>query len=420
VIVPSIDLSQGTTVQLVEGERLAIDAGDPIPLLERFAVVGEVAVIDIDAARGEGDNKDLISDLCRRAKIRVGGGIRDRETAIAWLDRGAEKVIIGTAASPELLAALPRDRVLVALDSRDGQVVSHGWRQTTEHGLIERVEALRDLCAGFLVTFVEREGHLGGTDHRRAAEVVAAAGDARVTIAGGVTTAEEVAELDRIGADAQVGMALYTGKLGLGEAVAAVMRSDRPDGLWPTVVVDQRGTALGLAYSDAESLERAITTGCGVYHSRSRGLWVKGESSGAVQELRAVDVDCDRDTLRFTVHQHAGFCHTGDRTCWGDDRGLGRLQRRLFDIRSTSDASSNTRKLLADPELLSAKLVEEAGELGNADDPASVAAEAADLLYFLLVKTTASDVALDQIEAELDHRERRLTRRPMTAKERPE
>jgi phosphoribosyl-ATP pyrophosphohydrolase/phosphoribosyl-AMP cyclohydrolase/histidinol dehydrogenase len=99
---------------------------------------------------------------------------------------------------------------------------------------------------------------------------------------------------------------------------------------------------------------------------------------------------------------------------------LGRLQRRLFDIRSTGDASSNTRKLLADPELLSAKLVEEAAELGRADDPASVAAEAADLLYFLMVKTTASDVPLDRIEAELDHRERRLTRRPMTAKERPE
>jgi phosphoribosyl-ATP pyrophosphohydrolase len=417
VIIPSIDLSNGRTVQLIEGESVAIDAGDPIPILDRFSVVGEVAVIDIDAARGEGENRDLISKLCRRARIRVGGGIRDIETAVSWLDLGAEKVIIGTAASPQLLAALPRDRVIVALDSRDGKVVSHGWRHTTNHDVIERVEALRDLCGGFLVTFVEREGRLEGTDLERASAVVASAGDARVTVAGGVTTVDEVTELDRIGADAQVGMALYTGQIGLGSAVAGVMRSDRSDGLWPTVVVDDRGIALGLAFSNAESLSQAIDTGRGVYHSRSRGLWVKGETSGAVQELRAVDIDCDRDTLRFTVHQHKGFCHTGDRTCWGEDHGLSRLQRRLFDISSNGNATSNTRKLLDDPALLSAKILEEAAELANAAGSGSVVAEAADLLYFLLVKATAADVALDEIEDELDHRERRVTRRPMVSKE---
>lgn len=417
MIIPSIDLSMGRTVQLVEGEQLAIDAGDPIPILERFSLVGETAVIDIDAARGEGDNRDMIADLCRRARIRVGGGIRDLETAVTWLDLGAERVIIGTAAEPELLAALPRERVIVALDSRGGKVVSHGWRQSTDHHLIDRVEELRDLCGGFLVTFVEREGHLQGTDMERAAAVVAAAGDARVTIAGGVSTVDEVVELDRIGADAQVGMALYTGQLELGDAVAGIMRSDRPDGLWPTVVVDESGVALGLAFSDSESLSNAIDTRRGVYHSRSRGLWVKGETSGAVQELKAVDLDCDRDALRFTVHQHGGFCHTGDRTCWGEDRGLGRLQRRIGQIASSPDPNSNTRKLLDNPELLAAKLVEEAGELANAPDPQSVTVEAADLAYFLLVKATAANVALDQIEAELDHRERRVTRRPMEPKE---
>lgn len=417
MIIPSIDLSQGRTVQLVEGEVLAIDAGDPFPILERFSIVGEVAVIDIDAARGEGTNRDLIASLCRQARIRVGGGIRDVETAVGWLDSGAEKVIIGTAASPELLSALPRDRVIVALDSRDGKVVSHGWRQTTGHDLLDRVEELRDHCGGFLVTFVEREGHLGGTDLDRAEKVVASAGDARVTIAGGVTTAEEIAALDRIGADAQVGMALYTGRLDLVSSVAAVMRSDRPDGLWPTVVVDERGVALGMAFSDTESLRTAIEGRRGAYHSRSRGLWLKGETSGATQELRAVDVDCDRDTLRFTVRQQDGFCHTSHRTCWGEDHGLGRLQRRLVGIAEDGETSSNTRKLLDDSALLASKIREEAAELAGAGDPEAVVAEAADLLYFLMVKATAADVTLDMIEVELDRRERRLTRRPMISKD---
>ncbi|HLF61770.1 MAG TPA: phosphoribosyl-ATP diphosphatase [Acidimicrobiia bacterium] len=416
MIIPSIDISGGQAVQLVGGETLAIQAGDPLPLMERFSMVGEVAVIDIDAARGDGHNQELITELCRRGRGRVGGGIRDLETARRWLDLGAEKVIIGTAATPELLSSLPRDRVIVALDSRDGDVLSHGWRTPTGHRLLDRISELSHLCEGFLVTFVEREGQLGGTDLDRANQVMAAAGEARVTIAGGITSVDEIAALDRLGADAQVGMALYTGAISLADAVTAPLVSDRGDGLWPTVVVDEAGFALGLTWSSSESLRQAVEARRGIYQSRSRGVWVKGETSGAVQELLRVDLDCDRDTLRFTVRQHGpGFCHTGDRTCWGSDHGLGRLQRRILDPEKGPD--SNTRKLLHDPTLLAAKIREEADELAEAADGEQVMAEAADLLYFLLVKTASSGVSLDEVETELDRRERRVTRRPMTSKE---
>ena len=418
MIIPSIDISGGQAVQLVGGETLAIEAGDPLPLLERFGLVGQVAVVDIDAARGEGDNAELIAELCRKGRVRVGGGIRDLANAMRWLDLGAEKIVIGTAATPDLLSGLPPDRVVVALDSRDGEVLTHGWRQATGTGVLERVQQLRGLCGGFLITFVEREGQLAGTDIDRAATVIEAAAPARVTIAGGITTPEEVAELDRKGADAQVGMALYAGQLTLAASIAALMRSDRPDGLWPTVVVDQSGTALGLVYSSPESLGRALEERQGIYHSRRRGVWVKGETSGATQELLAVDVDCDRDTLRFTVRQgEPGFCHTSDRTCWGEDHGLGRLERRLGRIALSQDSGSNTRKLLDDPALLAAKLTEEAAELGAAQSNAEVIHEAADLLYFLIVRARAAGVEIEEVSRELDRRERRITRRPMTTKE---
>jgi len=416
MIIPSIDISGGQTVQLVGGENLALEAGDPMPLMKMFSVVGEVAVIDIDAARGEGRNRDLITELCKRGRARVGGGIRDLDTARRWLDLGAEKIIIGTAATPEFLASLPRDRVIVALDSRDGDVLSHGWRRSTGQSLLDRIAELNGLCGGYLITFVEREGRLEGTDLDRAKQVVDAAGEARVTIAGGITTVEEIAALDRLGADAQVGMALYTGGISLADAIAAPLISDRADGLWPTVVVDDGGVALGLVWSSSESLRQAIETRRGVYQSRSRGVWVKGATSGATQELLRVDADCDRDTLRFTVRQHGpGFCHTGDRTCWGADHGLGRLQRRI--LTAGTDPASNTQKLLHDPVLLAAKIREEADELAETGEPEGVVAEAADLLYFLLVKAAGSGVTLDEIENELDRRERRVTRRPMTAKE---
>ncbi|HEU5113991.1 MAG TPA: phosphoribosyl-ATP diphosphatase [Acidimicrobiia bacterium] len=418
MIIPSIDISKGQAVQLVGGETVAIEAGDPIPWLDRFGVTGEVAVIDIDSARGDGDNRDLISELCRRGRVRVGGGIRDVPTALEWLDLGAEKVIIGTAATPGLLRELPADRAIVALDSRDGEVLTHGWRRSSGDDLMTRVEELRGLCDGFLVTFVELEGRLGGTDVDRAREVITAAAPARVTIAGGISTPEEIAALDRMGADAQVGMALYSGRLTSGQAVAATMRSDRADGLWPTVVTDEAGVALGLVYSSAESLERAVTERRGIYHSRSRGVWVKGETSGATQDLLAVDIDCDRDTLRFTVRQsEPGFCHTDTRTCWGEDHGVGRLERRLGRIARSDDPASNTMKLLADPKLLAAKLTEEASELARAETTAEVIHEAADLLYFLLVRATAAGVELEDVALELDRRERRTTRRPMTTKE---
>lgn len=415
MIVPSIDIVAGTTVQLVGGEQPALDAGDPLGVLERFARVGEVAVVDIDAARGEGENADVIEQMCSLAPIRVGGGIRSVEQARQWLDRGAAKVILGTAAEEALLDQLPRERVIVALDARDGEVVTHGWRQDSGRGLLESVERFRDRCGGFLVTFVEREGRMEGTDLEMAAAVVAAAGDARVTIAGGITTAGEVAALDALGADAQVGMALYTGVLGLAEAFAAPLTSDRPDGLWPTVVVDEHDTALGLAYSDLESLTAALEGGRGVYQSRSRGLWVKGETSGATQELIEVSADCDRDAMRFRVRQHGEFCHLGTRTCWGADRGLGRLSRRLHGVAGDRPQSSNTVRLLDDSGLLDAKLLEEAAEL--VEPGADVAAEAADLLYFALVKSVAAGISLEDIERILDRRERAVTRRPMSAEE---
>jgi phosphoribosyl-ATP pyrophosphohydrolase len=412
VIVPSIDLMGGQAVQLVGGREKALDAGDPIPIAERFRLAGEIAVVDLDAALGRGSNAELVAELCRVAPCRVGGGIRDVDAAIRWLDAGATKVVLGTAAVPEVLAELPADRVVAALDATDGEVVVEGWQRGTGRGILERMRELEGLAGGFLVTFVEREGRLGGTDMKRAKEIVEAAGRRRVTIAGGVTTPDDVAALDRLGADAQVGMALYTGRMDLADAIAAPLVSDRPDGLWPTVVTDERGIALGLAYSSLESLREAVRTRRGVYRSRKRGLWVKGESSGATQELLRVALDCDRDTLRFTVRQHGeGFCHTDTATCWGPEAGAAALERTLRARKAAAPQGSYTRRLLDEPDLLRAKLVEEAGELAAAATPADVAAEAADVLYFAMVAMARAGVPLADVEAELDRRALRLTRR---------
>lgn len=427
MIIPSIDLMGGSTVQLIGGREKKLDAGPPGPIAATFALAGDIAVIDLDAAIGSGSNRTLIEPLLRSHKCRVGGGIRDLDTAIAWLDAGAAKIIIGTAATPAFLADLlargvPRDRLIAAVDCFNGEVVVKGWREGTGRRVQAVLAELSPLVGGFLVTFVEREGRMVGLPVDMAAALLPAIGQAKLTVAGGLKTTDEIAALDRLNIDVQVGMALYTGAINLADAIAAPLTSDRPDNLWPTVVCDEQSRALGLAYSSSDSLRESVRRGIGVYHSRKRGLWVKGETSGATQKLLAIDLDCDRDALRFTVRQAPpGFCHNNTATCWGNFAGLGALESTLADRRLNAPPGSYSARLFSDPTLLSAKLREEAIELASEltatpPTPRRIVEEAADVLYFTAAALAREKLSFADVTAELDRRSRRISRRPGNAK----
>jgi len=417
MIIPSIDLENGQAVQLIGGKEKALEAGDPRPIAHRFKLAGEIAVVDLDAALGRGSNTALIKELLQIAPCRVGGGIRDIHAAIQWLDWGAKRIVLGTAATPEILRELPRERVIAALDAFDGEVVIEGWQKKTGRRILERMKELEEFVGGFLVTFIEKEGRLGGTRLQGIEQLAEGANKARLTIAGGITHCDEIAQLDALGADAQVGMALYTHQMDLADAIAAPLNSDRSDGLWPTVVVDRHGVALGLVYSNIESLREAVRLQKGVYHSRSRGLWIKGKTSGATQKLLRIDLDCDRDTLRFIVHQEGnGFCHLHNWTCFGNATGLPHLSRRLQQRAKDAPHQSYTRRVLEEDGLLAEKLCEEAHELSKATTAVQVIHEAADVFYFTLVALTKAGVHLAEVDAELDRRMLRVTRRPGDAK----
>ncbi len=418
MIINCIDIMDGQAVQLVGGKETVLEAGSPVDWARRFGPMGEIAVVDLDAALGQGENREQIEALCSQARCRVGGGIRSVAAAKHWLDLGATRVVLGTAAKPEVLSQLPRQRVIAALDAIDGEVVIDGWRTKTGQRIEDLMTELRPYVGGFLVTFVEREGRMGGIDLERVGELVAAADGAQLTVAGGITSAEQIAALDRMGVDAQVGMAIYTGALDWLDAFAAPMKSDRRDGLWATVVCDPYERALGLCWSDRDSLRQAIESRRGVYRSRSRGQWVKGETSGATQRLLRVDVDCDRDALRFVVEQEApGFCHEQTESCWGPLSGLPSLADRLRSRAMAAPEGSYTKKLLDDPALLRDKLLEEAAELAEARSPADVAWEAADVIYFAWVALARAGVPLDAVNRELDRRMRLTTRRSQDPEE---
>nr|ABL63157.1 tri-functional histidine biosynthesis protein [Parastagonospora avenae f. sp. avenae] len=199
--------------------------------------------------------------------------------------------------------------------------------------------------------------------------------------------------------------------------VMANATSDRPDGLYTTLVTDERGVALGLVYSSEESVGESLRTGRGVYQSRKRGLWYKGESSGDIQELVSMSFDCDSDCLQFVVRQKGrGFCHLATPTCFGDYRGLSKLQKTLQSRKDSAPQGSYTARLFNDEQLLRAKILEEATELCDATTKEHIAFEAADLFYFALTKCVAAGVSLEDVERNLDAKSIKVKRRQGDAK----
>ena len=319
MLIPSIDLVRGQAVQLRGGRELELVADEhPRELACRFGRVGEIAVIDLDAARGTGDNLSLIEELCALAPCRVGGGIRDVERGRRLLRAGARRLIIGTAAEPGFLQEFPAARLMAAVDARDGRVVDQGWERELAESPLERARRLEPYVGGFLYTIVEREGTQAGVDLTRVQALAQAVGKP-VTAAGGIRGADEIQALDRMGVDAQVGMALYRGAIGLGEGLAAVVDFTKDDGLVPTVGQDARdGRVLLVAHSTRETLVESVETGDVVLHSRRRGRWRKGEESGNTQRLVRAEVDCDRDAILFLVEAAGPACHRGTASCFGD------------------------------------------------------------------------------------------------------
>ncbi len=411
MLIPSIDLMNNRAVQLEGGAALKLERTDVDELAARFRRAGETAVIDLDAALGKGNNRETISRLCAAGPCRVGGGIRSVDTARDVLRAGAEKMIVGTAALDgdrintgfldELGALAGTQRIIVALDTRDGQVVTDGWRHTTGLDPVPMLEQLGGRAGGVMVTFVEIEGRMTGLDRDRV-QKLADACPVPLTVAGGVADPDDIRMLTGLGVDVQVGMALYTGAVPFEDGVIAGL--NWRSGLIPTITVDEDGTVLMMAMSSPESLKRTLKTGDMWYWSRSRReLWRKGATSGNTQQLIGLRADCDGDTLLARVRQTGPACHTGQDSCFGPrSLTLDALQQVVADRMANPRPGSYTAGL--SPSKMRQKLIEEAGEVALATDDDNLVAEAADLLYFLTVILAQRDIPLADVRRELERR----------------
>lgn len=404
MIIPSIDLQNGRAVQLRQGKKLLLtDERDPVSLAREFARYGEVAVVDLDAALGKGENRELIRQICKVAPCRVGGGVRTADDVRDWIRHGANKVMVGTYATPEFLRQFPREWMIACLDARGEQIVVKGWTEETGRTVCDHAKALEPYCGEFLFTQVQVEGTLAGADFKTArtlTEIV----DVPITVAGGIRSAAEIGELEVLGCNSQIGRVLYEGKIDLAEVWPTLLKSNE-NGLVPTIVQDfDTEQMLMVAFSSPESLQQALKTGQGWYWSRSRQeLWRKGATSGHTQKLIEARWDCDRDAVLFRVVQVGPACHTGQRSCFGSspEPPLGVLEKTLASRKRSNDDSSYTKKLLNNASLLAAKLREETEEVIDAIERDHIVWECADLLYHLMVRMQASGIGLVDVEREL-------------------
>jgi phosphoribosylformimino-5-aminoimidazole carboxamide ribotide isomerase len=224
MLIPSIDLMGGKIVQLVQGERLALEFSDYQYWIERFLPFPLVQLIDLDAAMGRGDNSALMDLFLKSLPCQIGGGIRSEERARELFDAGAVRIIFGSALfegnevntkfAARVSQRLGEERLTFAIDSKNGRVAVQGWQEQTRYDAVSMMELLEPHCGAFLYTHVDTEGLQQGFPVMRARELRAAT-RRRLIVAGGVSSHEQVDELHAMGVDAIVGMAIYTGKMEL-------------------------------------------------------------------------------------------------------------------------------------------------------------------------------------------------------------
>ena len=349
---------------------------------------------------------DTTSDLYNSYVLVDNNTSLDTDDLISCLDRGANKIILSPTHASDVIGLVPSERILLLLDVASVSAVSDKTRSGVSGVLLKSPSLELDLISSVSHFFSNSSIYVLSTSPTP-------------------PTSTTIRELLSVGAVPVIPTSQLTlstsnaSQLNVADAFLSPLRSDRPDGLFPTVVSSfpQGGRSLGLVYSSRQSVTESILSGKGVYYSRRHGLWKKGETSGATQDVVHIRLDCDTDSLEFSVIQHgAGFCHRNRPSCFGDLNGLAALESTLQSRLESAPEGSYTRRLFNDPVLLRSKIMEEADELCSAETKEQVAFEAADLLYFTLTRCVAAGVHLVDIERNLDAKARKVSRRPGNAK----
>ena len=349
IVLPAIDLHEGKCVRLFQGDYATAEvvAGDPIETAQGFAEAGAhwLHMVDLDGAKaGEPVNRRQILDVVRATgmKVEVGGGIRAMKDVAGYLDAGAARVILGSAAlrSPDFVREAVKEyggRIAVGIDAWGGMAASQGWTEQSQVNYIDLARRMEDLGVQYIIcTDIQKDGTQAGPNLEMLDRLNRSV-ECNVTASGGVSSLLDLAALYDLGLYVAIaGKAVYAGALDLRTAVTACHKlggrrpkteaalNDELDRFFhkgeliPAIVQDRRtNQVLMLAYMNREALRKTLETGTTWFYSRSRkALWNKGETSGNTQRVVSVAADCDDDTLLVRVDPRGPACHTGKTSCF--------------------------------------------------------------------------------------------------------
>lgn len=395
IMFPLVPLT--TLSQIKAAEAVAAPTG-------RLLVVAEAANYKTDLPQYIKANFGSIEYLVDISTIAQGDAAEQLDAFVKLLDAGAYQLFVSASQATLLIdAGVPGGR-LVVVDAAAPVKDTAGLQVAAASAVEAHADLAKTLSTTVISTGGAQQLFVKFSNDATLADLVAA-----VKISA--TPVIDAARLTTEHKD------ITTGQLPIAPVFTAALTTDRPDKLYTSLVVDTNEIALGLVYSSDESIAEAIRTGTGVYQSRKHGLWYKGATSGAVQKLVKLEIDCDGDCVKFVVEQKApGFCHNNTASCFGAYKGFSSLEQTLLSRLQTAPAGSYTKRLFDDEKLLTAKILEEAEELAEANSKDEVAWEAADLFYFAMTKVVKEGVSWADVQRNLDSKSYKISRRKGDAK----
>ena len=428
-VIVTMDLYDGKPVLVKSGQVYTTHSDESyLKAMEKISIFSDILVVDLNGAMNlpseestKSVNRKIVKELAQKYYVHSGGGLRTIEDVQDVLESSARRVVVSSACvstacvssasmtQKGLLEKIPKERLIIELSvNENNEVLIHGRKTNTKISIFEKLIELSDLgVEAVSVTFHCSEGHLNGLPRKQIGEMMLKVprNISKVIIAGGISSLDDLRFLwsfDRV--IPQLGSAIWTNRLSIGDVFNDMINYDN-EGKIPAIVQDIHGRVKGQVYVNAEAVKKMSEERVLYRYSRcSRSVTKKGETSGNVQYVQKMSLDCDSDSILITVDASLPFCHTGNYSCFSLQTvvkaNISTLTEHIKDKMTTNSYSGIMQQ---NPGLALSKLMEEFWEIVTAYDDTQIN-ECSDLLVHLLMYMNGKGISIEDILNELNAR----------------
>lgn len=418
-VIVTIDLHDGKPVLVQRGVVSQVHSdGSIATALQRVSIFPDILMVDLNGAFGEkcDVNRNAICKAAKDYYVHAGGGLRTIADVQEMLQNSVRRIVVGTTTDDQFIAQIPKDRLIVELSVDEKmRVMTHG--RAVQTLLLVGDEMLRLSALGVTVisvTFHNTEGMLNGLPRDQICEMIRLLPPTmeKVIIAGGISTLNDVQFLWSLDSRVvpQLGSAIWKDKIDIGKLISSMVCYDQQAqngvALAPAVVQGKDGRVKGLVWVNDRALQRSATERILYRYSRqAESVCLKGATSGNVQKIYKISVDCDSDAVLITVDDANAFCHNGNDSCFSLQTVIKASLSGLTEyLRRQRGNKSYTAYMQKNPGIAFAKLLEELWEVACSVSKEDQKNEMADLLVHFLMYANGSGVELDDLLNELNAR----------------